>query len=79
VRIAKGHTGRDVVFEAADKGVLWIMVAGFLARVVAPQFHPAGYAMWLHIAAACWLIAFAVLLWRYLPFLLAPRIDGKEH
>jgi uncharacterized protein involved in response to NO len=79
VRIAKGHTGRDVVFEAADKVVLWIMVAGFLARVVAPQFHPAGYAMWLHIAATCWLIAFAVLLWRYMPFLLAPRIDGREH
>ncbi len=79
VRIAKGHTGRDVVFERADQWVLWIMVAGFLARVVAPQLHPAGYAMWLHLAATCWLVAFTVLLWRYLPFLVAPRVDGKEH
>jgi uncharacterized protein involved in response to NO len=79
VRISKGHTGREVVFDRVDKAVLWIMAAGFLARVVAPQIHPAGYAMWLHLAATCWLLAFALLLWRYTPFLLAPRIDGKEH
>jgi uncharacterized protein involved in response to NO len=79
VRISKGHTGRPVAFEPADKAVLWILLAGFAARVLAPQFHPAGYAMWLHIAAACWLAGFATLLWRYAPFLLAPRVDGKEH
>lgn len=79
VRIAKGHTGREVVFEPADKLVLWLMIAGLVARVVMPQFHPAGYAMWLHIAATTWLLAFAILLWRYAPFLLAPRVDGKEH
>lgn len=79
VRIAKGHTGRNIVFELADKLVLWIMVAGFAARVVAPQLYPAGYMMWLHLAATCWLVAFGLLLWRYLPFLVAPRVDGKEH
>ncbi len=79
VRIAKGHTGREVVFEPADKLVLWLMIAGLVARVIMPQFHPAGYAMWLHIAATSWLLAFAILLWRYAPFLLAPRVDGKEH
>ncbi|MBK6400445.1 MAG: NnrS family protein [Rhodocyclaceae bacterium] len=79
VRIAKGHTGREVVFEPADKLVLWIMIAGLAARVVAPQLHPGGYAMWLHLAAGCWLAAFLVLCWRYTPFLLAPRVDGKEH
>lgn len=79
VRISKGHTGRNVVFERADKAVLWIMIAGFVARVVAPQIHPAGYMMFLHLAATCWLIAFGILLWRYLPFLLAPRVDGKPN
>ncbi|MEW6294568.1 MAG: NnrS family protein [Pseudomonadota bacterium] len=78
VRIAKGHTGRNVIFERADKAVLWIMIAGLVVRVVAPQLHPAGYFMWLHLAATCWLAAFAILLWRYLPFLLAPRADGRE-
>lgn len=79
VRITKGHTGRNVVFERADKAVLWIMIAGFLVRVVAPQIHPAGYTMFLHLAATCWSVAFAILLWRYVPFLLAPRVDGKPH
>jgi uncharacterized protein involved in response to NO len=79
VRISKGHTGRNVVFEPADKAVLWIMIAGFVARVVAPQLYPAGYLMFLHLAATCWLVGFAILLWRYLPCLLAPRADGREH
>lgn len=78
VRISKGHTGRNVVFERADHAVLWIMIAGLIARVVAPQIHPAGYFMLLHLAATCWLAGFAILLWRYLPFLLAPRVDGRE-
>lgn len=78
VRISKGHTGRNVVFDPIDNTVLWIMIAGLVARVVAPQIHPGGYFMWLHIAATCWLAAFAILLWRYLPLLLAPRADGRE-
>lgn len=77
VRISNGHTGRAVVFARADKLVLWIMIAGLLARVVAPHLHPAGYVMWLYLAAACWCAGFAILLWRYLPFLLAPRVDGR--
>lgn len=79
VRIAKGHTGRNVLFERADKLVLWIMLGGFIARVIAPQLYPAGYTMWLHLASTCWLSAFSLLLWRYLPFLMAPRADGRAH
>ncbi len=79
VRISKGHTGRNVVFEPADKAVLWIMIAGLVARVVLPQLYPAGYLMFLHLAATCWFLAFALLLWRYAPFLIAPRADGKPH
>jgi uncharacterized protein involved in response to NO len=79
VRISKGHTGRIVVFEPADKAALWIMIAGLFARVVLPQLLPAGYMMFLHLAATCWLVAFVILLFRYLPFLFAPRIDGRDH
>jgi uncharacterized protein involved in response to NO len=79
VRISKGHTGRNVQFEGMDKTILWLMIAGFAARVVMPQLHPAGYTMWLHLTATCWLVAFALLLWRYAPFLVAPRVDGREH
>lgn len=79
VRIANGHTGRKVVFAPLDKACLWIMIAAFALRVLAPQLLPAAYAGWVHAAAAAWAVCFAILAWRYLPFLLAPRIDGKEH
>jgi len=79
IRIAKGHTGRKVVFDAIDKAVLWIMIAAFLLRVVAPQLLPQHYALWLVLAACGWLAGFGILAWRLIPFLLQARIDGKEH
>ncbi|MBN8475469.1 NnrS family protein [Sulfuritalea sp.] len=79
IRIAKGHTGRKVVFEPVDRGVLWIMIGAFLLRVLAPQLLPASYALWLALAAGGWLAGFGILAWRLIPFLLQPRVDGKEH
>jgi uncharacterized protein involved in response to NO len=79
IRISKGHTGRKVVFETMDKLVLWIMIAAFALRVIAPQAYPGGYAIWLVLAACGWLAAFAILAWRLIPFLLQARVDGKEH
>ncbi len=79
IRIARGHTGRKVVFEKIDKLVLWIMIAAFLLRVIAPQLYPTGYALWLVLAASGWLAGFAILAWRLIPFLAQPRVDGKEH
>jgi len=79
VRIANGHTGRKVVFAPLDKACLWMMIAAFVLRVIAPQLLPAAYTGWVHGAAALWAACFALLAWRYIPFLLAPRIDGKEH
>ncbi len=79
LRIAKGHTGRKVVFAPGDKAVLWIMIAAFAIRTAAPQLWPAAYLRWIELAAVAWFAAFALLAWRTLPFLLQPRVDGKEH
>lgn len=79
IRISKGHTGRKVVFDTGDKRVLWIMILAFGFRIVAPQAWPAGYAYWIILAASCWFLCFATIAWRYIPFLLQPRVDGKEH
>jgi uncharacterized protein involved in response to NO len=79
IRIAKGHTGRKVVFDRGDKAVLWLMIAAFLLRVLAPQLDSGDYALWLILAAAGWLLGFGTLAVRLTPLLLAPRIDGKEH
>ncbi len=79
IRISNGHTGRPVHFGRADKAVLHAMMLGFVLRIVGPQFVPSAYLHWIWGAAACWLVAFGILAWRYIPFLVAPRADGKEH
>jgi len=79
IRISKGHTGRKVTFDAADKAVLWIMILALFLRVIAPQLAPAAYLLWVDLAAVCWFAGFAILAWRVIPFLLQPRIDGREH
>lgn len=78
-RIGKGHTGRKVVFDAADKAVLWIMIAAALVRLAAPQFAPAAYPAWLALAATGWFAGFGIIAFRLTPMLMAPRVDGKEH
>ena len=79
IRISKGHTGRKAVFDATDKLALKFMLLAFILRVIAPQIYPAGYMHWIFLAALCWLACFSILAWRYIPFLMQPRIDGKEH
>jgi uncharacterized protein involved in response to NO len=79
IRIAKGHTGRKVVFDRFDKLALWIMIAAFALRVIAPQLDPAAYPLWILLAAGGWFSGFAILAWRLIPFLAQARVDGKEH
>jgi len=79
IRISNGHTGRKVVFDGGDRLALWLMMLAFVFRVPAPQFYPEAYRYWIDLTAACWFSCFALLGWRYLPMLLQPRIDGKEH
>ena len=79
IRISKGHTGRKVVFDGLDRATLYIMLLALALRVVLPQFFPTLYLLWIQLSALCWLACFGILAWRYIPFLLQPRIDGKEH
>ncbi|MDD2885065.1 MAG: NnrS family protein [Dechloromonas sp.] len=79
VRIANGHTGRKVVFSPVDRGILYLMLAALAIRIVLPQFVPSLYLACIHAAATCWLLAFGLLGGRYIPILLKPRIDGREH
>lgn len=79
IRISKGHTGRKVAFDGLDRATLYVMLAALLVRVVLPQLSPAYYLLWIQLSALCWLICFGALGWRYIPALLQPRVDGKEH
>ena len=79
VRIAQGHTGHKVTFDRLDKAALWLMILAFVGRIILPQFAPDLYLGCLMLAATCWLACFALLGARYIPYLLQPRVDGKEH
>lgn len=79
IRISKGHTGRKVVFDTLDKSALRVMMLGFVLRIIAPQLHPAGYTLWIYLSASCWFMCFVLLAWRFIPFLMQQRVDGKEH
>jgi uncharacterized protein involved in response to NO len=68
-----------VAFDALDKAVLRIMMLAFVARVIAPKIFPAAYIEWIALAAACWFLSFALLAWRYIPYLCQARVDGKVH
>ena len=79
MRISKGHTGRKVVFDGLDRAVLYVMIVALVMRIVVPQIAPGAYLACIHAAATCWLLAFGTLAVRYIPILLQPRIDGREH
>jgi uncharacterized protein involved in response to NO len=79
IRISKGHTGRKVIFDAADKAILWLMLLALVTRLVLPQIFPQYYALCLWGAATCWFFCFATLGTRYIPYLMQSRADGKAH
>ncbi|MBL7669399.1 MAG: NnrS family protein [Bdellovibrionaceae bacterium] len=78
VRIANGHTGRPVAFNFKDKLALWAMILGLTIRIVFSQIFPERYYIVISLAALCWVICFSILGIQYLPYLLKPRIDGRE-
>lgn len=77
IRISKGHTGRKVSFDRGDKLVLHIMFLAFCLRIFATQLFPAAYLYWISLAAFCWFLCYAILAWRYIPFLWQPRVDRE--
>jgi len=79
LRLAKGHTGRPVVFGGVDHAVVGLALLAFSARVVTPQLGPEAYQAWLWLAAGAWSLAFLLVLVRIAPALWRPRIDGREH
>jgi uncharacterized protein involved in response to NO len=78
-RISMGHTGRKLVFVKSDKVAVSAIIIAAFTRVVAPQFFPLAYAWWIAVSAAGWIICFAILGFRLVPFLLQPRVDGRIH
>lgn len=77
-RTALGHTGRPLKAGHAELAMYLLIQAGALARVAA-AFDLAGLRdTALIISTLCWTAAFALYAIVYGPYLLRPRIDGRE-
>jgi uncharacterized protein involved in response to NO len=77
-RVTLGHTGRNV-FDPPKilTAIFSLLVLSVISRVFLPLFLSQHYLQWVMLSQLLWLVAFALLLWRYLPMLIKPRVDGQ--
>lgn len=76
-RISLGHTGRNIGQHSRLLAPAFAaLCATYVARVLLPIIAPEHTLLWLGIAQAAWMIAFALFVWVYAPILVKPRADG---
>ena len=77
-RTARGHTGRRLQVSRLEVAAYLLVTSAAVARVLLPLLAPQHLVIWLIAAAAAWGLAFALYLFVFAPWLLAPRFDGKD-
>ncbi len=78
-RVSLGHTGRDIHKPHVAISMAFIaLITGALARSLLPIIAPSLYFWWVAIAMLLWILAFSLFIFIYTPFLIKPRIDGKD-
>lgn len=75
-RTALGHTGRMLRTGRAEHFAYAAIALAALVRVAGPALLPRE--VWIGGASVLWVAAFVTYLWRYTPWLMAPRVDGRE-
>ncbi|MDC8786415.1 NnrS family protein [Roseateles koreensis] len=75
-RTALGHTGRALKAGPIETGAYLALLLAGLLRVFLPLMLPATTMLAVGVSAGLWALAFALYLWRYVPLLLRPRVDG---
>lgn len=76
-RTALGHTGRMIIVGRVEVAAYALVQVAAVVRVLTVAAIPVAATAGIHIAATLWALAFLLYLWRYLPWLLRPRIDGQ--
>ena len=77
-RTARGHTGRPLQASRLEVAAYWLILGAAVVRVVLPLLDPARFVDALVLAAAAWALTFTLYLWRFAPWLLTSRLDGKD-
>ena len=75
-RTARGHTGRPLRATKAEMAAYALVLAAALLRTLVPIVVASPLP--LAAAAAAWSTAFAIYLWRFTPWLMCTRLDGKD-
>lgn len=76
-RTALGHTGRLLIAGRVEAAAYALVQIAAVVRVLTVAAIPAAAAGGIHLAATAWVLAFVLYLWRYLPWLMRPRVDGQ--
>ncbi|MBP6116580.1 MAG: NnrS family protein [Neisseriaceae bacterium] len=74
-RTALGHTGRAMVLPKPLLPAFWLMVAALIVRLLAGVWPE--HTWLLSTSALCFALALLLYAYRYLPWLVSPRADGK--
>lgn len=77
-RTALGHTGRALSAGRLEIMAYALVMGAALTRVLLPLAGPSAHALAIPLAAGLWALAFGLYLVRYLPMLMAARVDGRE-
>jgi len=76
-RTALGHTGRPLAAGKFEVAAYVLVQLAAVTRVLPIALYPAAIWAGMVVAGIAWSSAFAIYLWRYMPWLLRPRIDGQ--
>jgi uncharacterized protein involved in response to NO len=76
-RTALGHLGRPLILDR-NMRVSYVLVLIAVVLRLAALWPGAAAPHLLHLAAAAWVLAFALYLWRFIPMLIRPRPDATS-
>lgn len=77
-RTARGHTGREIKASAWEVVSYVAIALAAVVRVFGPLLFPPLYLASILLSGILWICAFAIFLLVFAPWLITPRIDGKE-
>jgi uncharacterized protein involved in response to NO len=77
-RTARGHTGRPLLASPIEVAAYSLVMLAAVLRVLVPVLAPQYLVISVVAAALAWSLAFVLYLARYTPWLLRPRLDGKD-